>query len=125
MHFDSEHAKQWVNDHLVGMLHQMNVEEEYAIAGRPWFKEIRRMIKKHYKVIVVISEDIVSTSRFEAMLYQIMMKQSCSHPCLIPIMFNCTLEHFSDEELAPYVLLHHDDVNLYDRLKKAICDKCC
>ena len=125
MHFDSKDAKQWVDNHLTEMLHQMNVEEEYAIAGRLWLSESTRMIRRGYKVIVLISKDVV-TSRFEITLNHIINRQDCRQPCFIPIMFNCTLGDLHDDLrslLMSYVILHHDDTKLYDRLKQAICDQ--
>ena len=120
-------AGKWVNSELTKMLCDMNVEEEYAIAGRLWLSEITRMTKKGYKVIFVVSRS-VSTSRFEVMLNQVIFNQNFRQPCLIPIMFNCTLDdidHELKDLLRPYVLLRHCDNNLYNNLKKAVCDKCC
>ena len=125
MHFDSEDAKQWTDNHLTKMLRQMDVEEEYAIAGRLWLSECTRMIRKGYKVIVLISKDAV-TSRFEITLNHIINQQNCRMPCFIPIMFNCTLSDLHGELqslLKSYVILHHDDARLDDRLKQAICDQ--
>ena len=124
MHFNSEDTKQWVDNELAKMLQQMNVEEEYAIAGRLWLSECTRMIRKGYKVIVLISKDVV-TSRFEIALNHVINGQDCRQPCLIPIMFNCELDDLHDDLqslLVSYVILHHDDARLYDRLKQAICN---
>ena len=126
IHFGPD-AGEWVNSNLTEMLRQMNVEEEYAIAGRFWLSEITRMTKKGYKVIFIVSRDIV-TSRFEVMLNQVIFNQNSRKPCLIPIMFNCDLNNVDDqlkELLEPYVLLYHCENNLYNRLKLAVCDKCC
>ena len=108
------------------MLRHMNVEEEYAIAGRFWLSEITRMTRKGYKVIFIVSTDAV-TSRFEVILNQVIFNQNSREPCLIPIMFICDLSDIDEqlkELLQSYVLLHHHDSNLYDRLKLAVCDKC-
>jgi len=127
VHFGSEDARRWVDDHLTGMLNRMNVEEEYAIAGRFWLSEITRIVKRGYKVIIIISKDIVTASHSEVMLNHIILKQNSREPCLIPIMLNCTLANL-DEDLSsllqPYVILHHNEANLDKRLKQAICDKC-
>lgn len=122
MHFDEEDAREWVNNHLIEILCKMNVEEEHAIAGRLWSKEISRMIGEGYKVIVVISKNIITKNHFETTLQQIIVKQNCRQPCLIPITFNCTLQNY--DELKPYVVLSHNQPDLYDRLKQAICDQC-
>lgn len=126
IHFDSQDARQWVDDNLTEMLLQMNVEEEYALAGRLWLSEITRMIRKGYKVIIVVSRDMI-TSRFEVILNQIIFKQNSKQSCLIPIMFNCTVNDFDENLktlLLTYVLLYHDQSNLFDHLKQAICDRC-
>ena len=110
MHFNSEDAKQWMDNQLTKMLCRMNVEEEYAIAGRLWLSECTRMIKRGYKVIVLISKDVM-TSRFEVTLNHIINRQDCRQPCFIPIMFNCKPDDLHDDLrslLAPYVILHHD-----------------
>ena len=118
-------AGEWVNSHLTEMLHQMNVEEEYAIAGRFWLSGMARMIQKGCKVIFIVSRDIV-TSHWEVMFNQVIINQNSWEPCLIPIMFNCTLNDIDShlwQLLSPYVLLHHDDDNLYSKLTKAVCDQ--
>ena len=122
MHFNSEDAKAWVDNDLTEMLRRMNVVEEHVIAGRLWVKEILRMIGEGYKVIVVISKDIIKTNEFEIAFHQIITKQNCREPCLIPIMFNCSLHDY--DELSPYVALRHDQTDLYDRLRQAICNRC-
>ena len=125
IHFGPD-AGEWVNSNLTEMLHQMNVEEEYAIAGRFWLFEITRMMNKGYKVIFIVSRDIVR-SRFEIMLNQLIFNQSSRKPCLILIMFNCTLRNIDERLellLRPYVLLHYNDPNLYNSLKQAVCGKC-
>ena len=86
MHFDSKDAKQWVDNHLTEMLHQMNVEEEYAIAGQLWLSESTQMIRRGYKVIVLISKDVV-ISRFEVTLNHIINGQDCRQPFYILFYF--------------------------------------
>ena len=117
MHFGSEDAIQWVDNHLTRMLHQMDVEEEYATAGRLWVQEIKRMVEEGFKVIIVINRETVTKNDFNVLLNQIIFKQNYKKPCLIPI----TLDNIDDDQLNPYILLRHDDTNLYDRLKQAIC----
>ena len=119
-------AGEWANSNLTVMLCRMNVEEEYAIAGRFWLSEMARMIQKGCKVIFIVSKDIV-TNRIEVILNQVIFNQNSSKPCLIPIMFNCDLSNIDErlrQLLLPYVLLHHYDSNLYNRLKKAVFDEC-
>lgn len=124
MCFESEETRQWINNYLTKMLCQMNVQEEYAIAGRFWLSEITRMVRQGYKVIVVISSDVV-TSHLDVMLNKMIFEQNSREPCFIPILFNCTLDDLHEHLkllLKPYVLLKHNDTNIYDRLKQAIYD---
>ena len=126
MHFDSEETRDWIDNDLTDILDQMNVQQEFTIVGRFWLSEINRMVKENYKVIVVISKD-VAAPKCETSLNQIIIKQDHRKPCLITILFNCTRSDLCEDVeslLAPYVLLHHNEPNLYDRLKKAICDQC-
>lgn len=116
MHFGSEDTRQWVDDHLTGMLHQMNVEEEHAIAGRLWTKEITRMIKEGFKVIIVINRETITKNDFNVLFNQIILTQNYRKPCLILI----TLDNIDEDQLKSYIVLRHDDGNLYDRLKQAI-----
>ena len=125
IHFGPD-AGEWVNSKLTEMLCQMNVEEEYAIAGRFWLSEMARMIQKGYKVIFIVSRDIV-TSHLEVMLNQVIFNQNSKEPCLIPILFKCNLNNIDEhlkQLLSPYVLLHDNDDNLYNKLKQAVCDEC-
>ena len=126
MHFDSEETRPWIDNNLTNILHQMNVQEEFTIAGRFWLSEINRMVKENYKVIIVISKDVASPE-YETPLNQIIIKQDHRKPCLITILFSCTQSDLCEDVeslLAPYVLLRHNEANLYNRLKQAICDQC-
>ena len=126
MHFDSEETRHWIDNDLTDMLRRMNVQREFTTAGQLWLSEIHRMVKENYKVIVVISKDVAAT-KCETSLNQIIIKQDHRKPCLITIMFNCTRSDLCEDVeslLAPYVLLRHNEPNLYDRLKPAICDRC-
>lgn len=124
MHFDSPDTRQWVDNQLTGMLHQMNVEEEYVIAGRWWLSEIGRIIQRGYKVIIVISKNTITISRFEIIIHHIIFRQTFRQSFFIPILFNCTLQDFDDNVksvLDPYTYLKHDQQNLYECLRNAIC----
>ena len=126
MHFDSEESRQWIDNYLTDILRRMNVQQEFTIAGQLHLSEIHRMIKENYKVIVVISKDVAAT-KCETLLNQIIFKQDCRKPCLITILFNCTrgdLCEGIESLVVRCVLLHHNERNLYDRLKQAICDQC-
>lgn len=122
MHFDSKDSRQWINHDLTEMLNEMNVQEEYAIAGRTWLSESRRMIKRGYKVIIVISKDAIK-DHLEVMLNHVIFNQNSEEPCIILIMYKCTRDDLHENiksMLRPYVLLYHNDNNFCDRLKQAI-----